>query len=1581
MEVENKENLQVPVFEKVAVDTLGASPAVCRTPLQNVNNLAVNRSTKKAYYSQVTPTLKTPGRKAAKVRQSLLVYQDKAYPDAEEVLLNSLVCKKVDEVIAKAKQQYEDQIAEKEKTIANLQDMVKAVDDTVSCGTQENKSCGTQANPIDSISRGIQFDPVENISCGIQADPVENISCGIQADPVESNSCGIQADPVESNSCGIQADPVESNSCGIQADPVESNSCGIQADPVESNSCGIQADPVESNSCGIQADPVESNSCGIQADPVESNSCGIQADPVESNSCGIQADPVESNSCGIQADPVESNSCGIQADPVESNSCGIQADPVESNSCGIQADPVESNSCGIQADPVESNSCGIQADPVESNSCGIQADPVESNSCGIQADPVESNSCGIQADPVESNSCGIQADPVESNSCGIQADPVESNSCGIQADPIESNSCGTQFDPIENVSTGTQVDGNPCPRCEQVDSDILEEQVSLYIDRIVNKCAADLKSEQIVGFINQTSEADRDHQLWSANSLIQELQLELGEHAGLSESVAMAERLQVKIQECVSDNYSKVKAAADRLTCLQAQTEQQAYEMKTKMGANDLQMKRCRQEKTEVLEKFDCMERMLEKSRESLAQMEALYKTTSAELTITKSQIQVNSSDIVSITRAYEDSQAKLREAQTRYTVDNDKLTVENKQLTEQLGQMEVTLGELHTDMAGVQTELSVAQKEVASQGETITNLTCELQQAKETIAVQQEQNQGHRNKNEVLLGSIEEKNGDIANLRQELRNMKSKLQTTEKQSESDLELMKQRCDSLLTEQALTRQAHINQVRDLEQELERRDCSGQLRTAQGVIQELQTELSEYTELADSLKLAEILQAKVQEVVNENFLKVKTAADKLLTLKRNIDKEKSEVTDQKKVNEEEKVDFEGMKSALESSQQSMALFETLYNSTSVDLLNAASQVQILNGQLDTTKSAYEACQLCREELVNKQKESEENERATSLEIQGLQVSLKAKEEELESVKKRLSHAVAQQKEREQLMQRENDHLSLAVENLQRTLDSRDVDVDQVEKELYEIREYMTEKLESMDRLKVEAETTNMEFQKCRKENMQLRDNCAVMQCSIQELKETIQSSAYELSETKSHASRMLHQQGEELRECSQSASALTTKMDTLLQELSRKIGISTQQDVPSNEDLCDENPTVEEVSENVRKQRPCKARKSFLSEIFLAASEQHTALASPLREESSMGNGSDEVGEDSPQSDQNISGIYPLQSSTEASPATISRSKLGFSSSSAFAPVRTGKSLIVPQSGPLETNGDESVSPSDNVSGSEQVSNDDGDKQEEVSQEERQEKETLAQQINTINEYFIEIIRLGNIVEKASRLSIDEVNADNEELRQHIQKLQFVEQEVVRKEKEIVQQREAIVTLEQRLENMAENLERFSDQESLILTQKSELSELRSRLRTLEGEKKVFSNQVKEAVGRIKMLESSQGVDSSASSSVAEVFSLKMKIQKLRDQLLKKDEYYEELGNKASRRLKVLEENWRRAEAEVYRFDELMEIVGQTLTKREDLVSQHQELKHLQKLIRGQKSLPSEKDSASAPLKSIKTARW
>lgn len=120
---------------------------------------------------------------------------------------------------------------------------------------------------------------------------------------------------------------------------------------------------------------------------------------------------------------------------------------------------------------------------------------------------------------------------------------------------------------------------------------------------------------------------------------------------------------------------------------------------------------------------------------------------------------------------------------------------------------------------------------------------------------------------------------------------------------------------------------------------------------------------------------------------------------------------------------------------------------------------------------------------------------------------------------------------------------------------------------------------------------------------------------------------------------------------------------------------------------------------------------------------------------------------------------NVSGIAKLDSSgpdsVEASPSTISRQKLGYTGSSAFAPVRT--SLIKPKSGPLMTGNKRG----NVVTLSETSSGDSLDTQ--VSEDKKSDDTvTLNEQITSVCEIFKEIIRLANILEKASRFSISDL---------------------------------------------------------------------------------------------------------------------------------------------------------------------------------------------------------------------------
>ena len=105
----------------------------------------------------------------------------------------------------------------------------------------------------------------------------------------------------------------------------------------------------------------------------------------------------------------------------------------------------------------------------------------------------------------------------------------------------------------------------------------------------------------------------------------------------------------------------------------------------------------------------------------------------------------------------------------------------------------------------------------------------------------------------------------------------------------------------------------------------------------------------------------------------------------------------------------------------------------------------------------------------------------------------------------------------------------------------------------------------------------------------------------------------------------------------------------------------------------------------------------------------------------------------------------------------------------------------------------------------------------------------------------------------------------------------------------------------------------------------------------------------------------------------------EILTLQKKVHRLREQLQEKHDFIEEISNKAARRIQKLEENWKKADAEVLRFDELVDVVRKTLITNETLMEKNEEIRKIVRLIDGQEPVSSFRKSAQ--LKPIKTSKW
>ena len=128
---------------------------------------------------------------------------------------------------------------------------------------------------------------------------------------------------------------------------------------------------------------------------------------------------------------------------------------------------------------------------------------------------------------------------------------------------------------------------------------------------------------------------------------------------------------------------------------------------------------------------------------------------------------------------------------------------------------------------------------------------------------------------------------------------------------------------------------------------------------------------------------------------------------------------------------------------------------------------------------------------------------------------------------------------------------------------------------------------------------------------------------------------------------------------------------------------------------------------------------------------------------------------------------------------------------------------------------------------------------------------------------------------------------------------------------------------------------------------------------------------------------VKLEDAQSQTSESAQSSVVdintqkEILTLQKKVHRLKEQLQERQDYIEEVSNKAARRIQKLEDNWKKADSEVLRFDELVDVIREKLVKSDTLIRDSEEIRKIIRLIDGKESLSSLKRSDK--LKPIKTS--
>ncbi|KAL8610832.1 hypothetical protein ACOMHN_056687 [Nucella lapillus] len=235
-------------------------------------------------------------------------------------------------------------------------------------------------------------------------------------------------------------------------------------------------------------------------------------------------------------------------------------------------------------------------------------------------------------------------------------------------------------------------------------------------------------------------------------------------------------------------------------------------------------------------------------------------------------------------------------------------------------------------------------------------------------------------------------------------------------------------------------------------------------------------------------------------------------------------------------------------------------------------------------------------------------------------------------------------------------------------------------------------------------------------------------------------------------------------------------------------------------------------------------------------------------------------------------------------------------------------------------------------------------------------------------VSSLKEVFSSISRLAGILNRATQLSLQDLREENDMLRE---RTEILEDRSERNNAELMVCREevkakdtAVLKLQQQCQEMTEQMMNFTDHRFQIRRLRDEVKRLESLVHQERCEKEVVSAELDHRLLGFDTSSSSAhggGSSSAQARCVHDVIALKKKNLQLVMQLEEQREHYEEQGSKAARRMRVLDENWKKAEDELYRLDELVESVKQIAHRSSSPAS---DLQHILHLIEGEtKSSP------------------
>ncbi|XP_071944036.1 uncharacterized protein [Antedon mediterranea] len=215
----------------------------------------------------------------------------------------------------------------------------------------------------------------------------------------------------------------------------------------------------------------------------------------------------------------------------------------------------------------------------------------------------------------------------------------------------------------------------------------------------------------------------------------------------------------------------------------------------------------------------------------------------------------------------------------------------------------------------------------------------------------------------------------------------------------------------------------------------------------------------------------------------------------------------------------------------------------------------------------------------------------------------------------------------------------------------------------------------------------------------------------------------------------------------------------------------------------------------------------------------------------------------------------------------------------------------------------------------------------------------------------------ELIQERQMIEDRLKKTINYFDIENGQFRERLQESECRErrlhQTLKSRMSELAEQNMIIGYKQQQLNTMATKLDGFSDLQIENKHLKEEIGTLQNLIKGSNMQQQLLEKELTEMTRRLDCVEG----ELDAKKIIQDNISLKKEMEKLKLHAMAKNDYYEKLNSKASRQMKTLKDNWKKAEEEIVQLDTMLDLCKKHVTNIPASFATHRSIQGLHELFK------------------------